>query len=61
MATRTDAEKRADKNYDDKTFKKPFRLNPDKYQDVIDHLNKQPNFTQYIVGLIEKDMESKKG
>lgn len=35
-----------------------FALNRETDKDVIEHVEKQPNIRQYIIGLIRKDMQT---
>lgn len=41
-----------------KTKTKGFSYDPEEDMDVIDHLDKQPNFSLYLKELVRKDMKN---
>lgn len=56
---RTDAQKKADAALAKKLWRKELRLHPEKYADVISHLDQQDNVTQYLVDLIRSDLANR--
>lgn len=53
---RTEAQKKADATLAKKLWRKELRLHPEKYADVIVHLEQQENVTRYLVDLIRADL-----
>lgn len=53
----SEAQKRASARYHSKCVKRLIRFNPDKEQDLIEFIEKVPNFTRYIKELLRQQIK----